>query len=143
MTVTNHPPRRVVGSVNAAEFVVAMSASAGFLTGAEQFEDDIPWVAVLGLVAGGMLMAPIAARLAGRMPQHVMGTLVGGLILVVNGQVILLALGGVPAALGWALFAAALAGTALVARHAYRHDLAERAKDEHGVADAPALEHLP
>lgn len=125
MTVTNHPPRKVVGSVNAAEFVVALCASAGFLTGAEQLESDIPWFAVLGLIAGGMIAAPFAARLAGRMPQHVMGTLVGGLILIVNGQVVLLALGAT-AAVGWALFATALVGTVVVAKRAYGYDVDAR-----------------
>ena len=134
MTVTNHPPRKVVGSVNAAEFVVALAASIGFLTGADQIEGDVPWFAVLGLIAGGVVVAPFAARLAGRMPQHVMGTLVGGLILIVNGQVILLAL-GLPALLGWVLFGVALIATVLVARRAYVFDQAQRVLDQ---ADAEA-----
>jgi uncharacterized protein len=142
MTVTNHPPARVVGSVNAAEFVVALCASAGFLTGADQLEADIPWLAVLGLIAGGLVVAPIAARLAGRLPQHVMGTLVGGLILIVNGQVILLAL-GVSDAIGFGLFAVTLCLMIVVAKRAYVYDLAERARQAAEVAentDEPELE---
>lgn len=138
MTVTNHPPRKVVGSVNAAEFVVALCASAGFLTGAEQLESDIPWFAVLGLITGGVIVAPFAARLAGRMPQHVMGTLVGGLILIINGQIILLALGG-SALLGWVLFAIALVATVVVARRAYVYDVAERARQAHADEPEPSL----
>ena len=141
MTVTNHPPRKVVGSVNAAEFVVAVAASIGFLTGAEHLEDEIPWVAVLGLVAGGMIVAPFAARLAGRMPQHVMGTLVGGLILVINGQVILLAL-GVPPALGWVLFGVALAVAVAVAKRAYVYDIVEQARQAQESEEEPAAEQL-
>lgn len=129
MTVTNHPPRKVVGSVNAAEFFVALAASIGFLTGADKIEDDVPWIAVLGLIAGGVIVAPFAARLAGRMPQHVMGTLVGGLILIVNGQVILLALGVAPV-IGWVVFGVALVATVLVARRAYVYDQAERAREQ-------------
>ena len=63
MTVTRHEPRKVVGTVNAAEFLVAVSVSLGFLTGAAQHE--IPWLPVIGLSVGGVIMAPIAARLAG------------------------------------------------------------------------------
>jgi len=125
MTVTNHPPRKVVGSVNAAEFVVALSASLGFLTGAEQLEDDIPWIAVLGLVTGGLLVAPFAARLAGRLPQHMMGTMVGGLILIVNGQLVFMAL-GLPAVAGWPLLALGIVVTFVVARRALVYDRAEQ-----------------
>jgi uncharacterized membrane protein YfcA len=126
MTVTNHEPRKVVGSVNAAEFFVALFASAGFLTGAEKLENDMPWFAVLGLVTGGVIVAPFAARLAGRLPHHVMGTLVGGLILLVNGQVLLLA-AGVAASATWWVMAAAAVATAVVAKASYVYDKAERA----------------
>jgi uncharacterized protein len=126
MTVTKHEPRTVVGSVNAAEFFVALFASAGFLTGAEKLENDMPWVAVLGLVAGGVIVAPFAARLAGRLPHHVMGTLVGGLILLVNGQVLLLA-AGVTASVTWWVMAAAVVATAVVAKASYAYDRSEQA----------------
>lgn len=46
MTVSAHEPRKVVGTVNAAEFFVAVAASMGFLTGIAQ--EEIPWAAVLG-----------------------------------------------------------------------------------------------
>ena len=94
MTVTSHEPRKVVGTVNAAEFLVAVSVSFGFLTGAAQH--GIPWLPVIGLVIGGVIMAPIAARLAGRLPHAPMGTMVGGLVVIVNGVTIVAALGGMP-----------------------------------------------
>ena len=121
MTVTNHEPRKVVGSVNAAEFFVALFASAGFLTGAEKLEGDMPWFAILGLITGGVIVAPFAARLAGRMPHHVMGTLVGGLIVVVNGQVLLLA-AGVAGSVTWWGMAVAVVATGVVAKAAYVYD---------------------
>jgi uncharacterized protein len=142
MTVTNHEPRTVVGSVNAAEFVVAVCASLGFLTGAERIEEDMPWVAVLGLVAGGVVVAPFAARLAGRLPQHVMGTLVGGLMLIVNGSVLAKAF-GVSGTVSLIFTAGALLVTALIAWRAYGYDRAERARRAHADAEAPTLEHLP
>jgi uncharacterized membrane protein YfcA len=141
MTVTNLEPRKVVGSVNASEFFVAVCASVGFLTGAEKIEENMPWLAVLGLIAGGVIVAPFAARLAGRLPHHVMGTLVGGLMLIVNGSVLGKAW-GVTTPVGLALAAAALVATAAIAWRAYAYDRLERAKHAHTDEEAPALEHL-
>jgi uncharacterized membrane protein YfcA len=124
LTVTERQPRQIVGTVNAAEFVVACSASLGFVTGAAH-EDSIPWLAVLGLVIGGVIVAPFAARLAGRLPQALMGTLVGGLILIVNGQIIVKAVLDVPTWLGWALFLATVALTVTVAVRAWSRERAE------------------
>ena len=124
MTVTRREPRKVVGTVNAAEFVVAVSVSFGFLTGAAQH--GIPWLPVIGLVIGGVIMAPIAARLAGRLPHAPMGTMVGGLVVVVNAVNVIAALGGLP---GWAdalLFLLAVSITVGVARRAWRREKAER-----------------
>ncbi len=137
MTVTDHEPRRVVGTVNAAEFFVAVAASIGFLTGADQIEDDMPWIAVIGLIIGGVAVAPFAARLAGRMPQHVMGTLVGGLMLIVNGSVLGKAM-AIPMTYGITLSVAALGLTGLVARRAYQYDVAER--ERRNVEESESLE---
>lgn len=125
MTVTRHEPRKVVGTVNAAEFLVAVSVSFGFLTGAAQ--QDIPWLPVAGLALGGVIMAPIAARLAGRLPHAPMGTMVGGLVILVNGITIVDALGGLP---GWGdaiLILLTVAVTSAVARQAWRRERRERA----------------
>lgn len=117
MTVTAHSPRRVVGTVSASEFLVALAASAGFLGGLAHA--DIPWLAVLGLVAGGVVIAPIAARLAGRLPQAPMGTLVGGLIVLVNGLTIEQATGGWPTWLAWGALTAVVVLTAQIAWSAW------------------------
>ncbi len=124
MTVTAHEPRKVVGTVNAAEFLVAVAASMGFLAGIAH--EEIPWFAVLGLVAGGVVVAPAAARLAGRLPHAPMGTLVGGLIILVNSLTVVPALGGVPSWLAWIGVLAIVAGTAAVARRAWHRERAER-----------------
>ena len=109
MTVTRHEPRKVVGTTNAAEFVVAVSVSGGFLTGAAQH--GIPWVPVIGLVLGGVLVAPYAARLAGRLPHAPMGTLVGALVVLVNAATVVSSLGGLP----WWLDFLGITGILLVA----------------------------
>jgi len=124
MTVTEHEPRKVVGTVNAAEFLVAMSVSIGFLTGIAH--EDIPWTAVAGLVVGGVLVAPFAAKLAGRLPHAPMGTFVGGLIFLVNGINIVSATGDLPLWLDLFLIAAIIVVTAVVARRAWRREQYER-----------------
>lgn len=115
MTVTRHEPRRVVGTVNAAEFVVAVSVSTGFVLGVSH--QDIPWLPVAGLITGGVIAAPIAARLAGRLPHAPMGAMVGGLVMLVNAVTIVAALGGLP---GWLDAVLIVAWLALVARVAWR-----------------------
>lgn len=122
LTVTRHSPRVVVGTVSAAEFLVAVAASAGFLTGAAQYE--VPWLAVLGLVVGGVLVAPVAARLVGRLNQAFMGTLVGGFIVVTNGIGVAVALGVSMGAAEWLLCAAVLVATLLTAARAKRREAA-------------------
>ena len=124
MTVTRHEPRKVVGTVNAAEFVVAVSVSFGFLTGAAQH--GIPWLPVIGLVIGGVIMAPIAARLAGRLPHAPMGTMVGGLVVIVNAVSVVAALGGLPAWVDALLLLLAVSVTGVVARGAWNREKAER-----------------
>ena len=124
MTVTRHEPRRIVGTVSAAEFLVAVSVSFGFLTGAAQH--GIPWLPVLGLVTGGVLVAPFAAQLAGRLPHAPMGTLVGGLVILVNGVTIVAALGGLPGWLDALLMGAVVAVTSRVAWRAWQRGKGER-----------------
>jgi uncharacterized membrane protein YfcA len=75
-------PARVVGTMNAAEFIVAVSASAGFIVG-------LGWAAInlevlLPLLIGGVLAAPIAAWVAHRLPMRIMGVAVGGMIIITN-----------------------------------------------------------
>ncbi|MBA4601502.1 sulfite exporter TauE/SafE family protein [Thermoactinomyces mirandus] len=80
-------PRVVIGTVDTSEFVIAVSASLGFLLflGWEQF--NIYWVAAL--VIGGVIAAPIAAWIVRVIPSYLLGVLVGGFIVILNvGQVL-------------------------------------------------------
>jgi uncharacterized protein len=117
LMLTRHEPHRVVGTVNAAEFVVAVSASAGFLFGAG--DSGVPWLPVVGLVLGGALVAPIAARLAHRAPRAVLGVAVGGMVLVSNVAVIAKTM-GVPGAVGGLVAAGIVAATAALALRVHR-----------------------
>lgn len=84
-------PRKVVGTVDASEFVVALSASVGFLL-ALSFA-DVPWGIVGALLVGGLIAAPIAAWVVRHLNARVLGTAVGGFILLTNANTFLGAVG--------------------------------------------------
>ena len=75
-------PSRVIGTVNAAEFIVAVAASAGFLVGLGLAAIDLS--ILVPLMIGGMVAAPIAAWIAHRLPMRIMGVAVGGMIITTN-----------------------------------------------------------
>ena len=75
-------PRKVIGTVDTSEFVVALCASLGFLISLSFAE--IPWQVVGALFAGGVVAAPIAAWIVKKLPTRILGTAVGGVILIVN-----------------------------------------------------------
>ena len=84
-------PRKVIGTVDASEFVVAVCASIGFFF-ALSFA-DVPWQVVAALLVGGVIAAPIAAFVVRILPTRILGTAVGGLILVTNMRTFLKAVG--------------------------------------------------
>jgi uncharacterized membrane protein YfcA len=75
-------PRKVVGSVDTAEFVVTVGASLGFLVALGS--QGINWAFVTALLVGGVVAAPIAATLVRFMPSRVLGVAVGGVIVLTN-----------------------------------------------------------
>ena len=83
MTTTAVEPRKIIGTVSAAEFIVAISASVGFLLNISRF--DINWGIVGGLALGGSIMAPIAARIVVKLPRKQIGILVGLAVIIING----------------------------------------------------------
>lgn len=82
MTATSLEPRKVVGTVNAAEFLVAVSASAGFLLNINRI--NFQWEVVIGLAIGGMLLAPIAAKIVATTPRLILGVAVAIGIILIN-----------------------------------------------------------
>ena len=84
-------PRKVVGSVSAAEFLVAVGGSLGFLTALGGAGVNAGFV--LALLAGGIIAAPLAALLVKHLPARVLGVAAGGLILVTNSRTVLESLG--------------------------------------------------
>ncbi|ARA96800.1 MULTISPECIES: sulfite exporter TauE/SafE family protein [Geobacillus] len=79
--------RKVIGTVDTSEFAIALSATLGFAIslGWEQ----VNWYWVLTLMAGGIVAAPIAAWLVRKLPSHLLGVLVGGLIILTNARTLL------------------------------------------------------
>lgn len=83
MTTSDIPPRKVVGTVSASEFIVALSASAGFLLNIDKIGFSLE--VVLGLAIGGMLAAPVAARFVSRVSAPALGVLIAIAIILING----------------------------------------------------------
>ena len=88
-------PRKVVGTVDTSEFIVALAASIGFLISLSFAQ--VPWEVVGVLLLGGLVAAPIAAWIVRHLNARVLGTAVGGFILLVNANTFLEAVGLDPA----------------------------------------------
>ncbi|WP_020669395.1 sulfite exporter TauE/SafE family protein [Amycolatopsis nigrescens] len=81
-------PRKVIGSVDTSEFIVALAASIGFFFSLSS-EHDLNYTVVLGLMLGGVIAAPIAAWLVKLVPPRVLGAAAGGLIVFTNARTLL------------------------------------------------------
>jgi uncharacterized membrane protein YfcA len=77
-------PRKVIGSVDTSEFLVAFSASVGFLIALGS--QGIAWSFLGALLAGGLLAAPIAAWLVRKITAGLLGAAVGGMIILTNAR---------------------------------------------------------
>jgi uncharacterized protein len=80
-------PRKVIGSIDTSEFLVALAASLGFLFALGSQGVNFAWVLVL--LAGGLIAAPIAAWLVRHIPPRLLGSLVGGMIVLTNTRTLL------------------------------------------------------
>ena len=84
-------PRKVVGSIDTSEFVVAVGGSLGFLLALGS--QGIDWRYACALLAGGVVAAPIAAWLVRKLAARVLVVAAGGLIILTNTKTIAEALG--------------------------------------------------
>ncbi|XTZ14810.1 sulfite exporter TauE/SafE family protein [Micromonospora echinospora] len=80
-------PRKTIGSIDTSEFLVAVAASVGFIVGIGSEGVNFAWVAVL--LIGGTIAAPIAAWLVRHIPPRVLGSAVGGVIILTNTRTLL------------------------------------------------------
>ncbi len=87
-------PRKVVGSIDTSEFVVAIGGSLGFLFALGSAGINFGYAAAL--LVGGVIAAPFAAWLVRHLPSRVLGVGAGGLIVLTNIDTIVKALGATP-----------------------------------------------
>lgn len=80
-------PRKTIGSIDTSEFLVAVAASIGFFVGIGNEGVNFTWV--LALLAGGLIAAPVAAWLVRHIPPRVLGSAVGGVIILTNVRTLL------------------------------------------------------
>ncbi|MFI1563776.1 sulfite exporter TauE/SafE family protein [Streptomyces sp. NPDC020490] len=130
-------PRKVVGSVDASKALVAVAASLGFLFSLGSHGVDWSWV--LAFLAGGMVIAPLAAWLTRFVAPRVLGSTVGGLIVLLNART-LLADGrlGLPGTAVASVYAVLCALWAAALAYSVRAHLKER-----GARTEPAAERQP
>lgn len=92
LMINGTEPRKVIGSVNLAEFFVTTAITVTFivLIGLS----NIPWNIVLLLAGAGVLMAVPAAWLAKKVSPRILGILIGAAIIALNTRVLIKILGG-------------------------------------------------
>ncbi|MCW3816987.1 sulfite exporter TauE/SafE family protein [Micromonospora sp. DR5-3] len=127
-------PRKVIGSVDTAEFMVAGAASAGFLIGLGSEGFLLPTVAAL--LIGGLIAAPIAAWLVRIVPAQLLGATIGGVIVLTNARTLLRAgeLGGSVPPLVYALLGGGWLVALALAVRALRRTRRARAVAEAALA---------
>ena len=122
-------PRKTIGSIDTSEFLIAVAASLGFIVGIGSESINYGWVAALLL--GGIIAAPIAAWLVRHIPPRVLGSAVGGLIILTNSRTLLRS-DWVDAsdATRWFFYIAIYAVWAAAVFYSIRQYLANREKEE-------------
>lgn len=81
-------PRKVIGSVNLAEFFVTLAEAATFFVMLRVVEAEV----IVGLLIGGVLAAPLAALVCKRLPAKILMWLVGILIMGLSLRTLILAM---------------------------------------------------
>jgi uncharacterized membrane protein YfcA len=84
LTTGKMEPRKVIGSVDTSEFLVAFAASIGFMLALGS--QGVAWSFLGALLAGGIAAAPVAAWLVRKITAGVLGAAVGGMIILTNVQ---------------------------------------------------------
>jgi len=73
-------PKRVIGSVNIAEFFITISSSAVFMF----FVDIKDWKPTLGIIVGGLFAAPFAAYIVKIIKRRPLTIVIGSLIAIIS-----------------------------------------------------------
>ncbi|MGN7246653.1 sulfite exporter TauE/SafE family protein [Janibacter anophelis] len=133
-------PRKVIGSIDTSEFLISVAASIGFLAALGSQGINFSWVAMLFI--GGAIAAPIAAWIVRIVPPRILGSLVGGLIVLTNAKTIM-GSGGLalddPAK--WVVYALVWVGwisAVLYSLRAHRAEVAAEVTEERELVGEPA-----
>jgi hypothetical protein len=138
-----YEPRKVIGSVDTSEFLVALAASIGFLLSLGS--QGIAFRYVAALLIGGVAAAPLAAWLVRHVTPSLLGASVGGLILVTNSRTLFDAYGvsSEVREAAYALLGVVWVGALTIVAHRLRRDgqplLQRDLDDATAVAKATAL----
>jgi len=108
LVATGHCPRRSIGSVNAAEFLVTFVQAVTFVT-ILGFAQN--WKPIIGLIVGGVAAAPLAAHMCRILPRRGLMGLVGVLIVLVGVRT---TLGMAGYSINWVYFAVPMVGSLLL-----------------------------
>ncbi|TWS19358.1 sulfite exporter TauE/SafE family protein [Tsukamurella asaccharolytica] len=80
-------PRKVVGTIDTSEFLIALAASLGFL--ANLGGEGVNFAYAGAILLGGVIAAPFAAWLVRHFPPRLLGASVGGLIILTNARTLM------------------------------------------------------
>lgn len=80
LVVNGHEPRYVIGSVNLAEFFVSLAQTIAFLFVLRDFHE----MAIVGLIIGGALAAPLAAYITRYLPIKQLMLFVGLVVIMLS-----------------------------------------------------------
>jgi uncharacterized membrane protein YfcA len=130
-------PRKVVGSIDASEFIVAVGGSLGFLLALGS--QGIDFGIALALLVGGVIAAPFAAWIVRHLAPRVLGVAAGGAIIFTNARTILLSLGVTDTPLLLALGGLAAVWASLLV-YAVRKERALKAEEAAKAAALPGPE---
>ena len=87
MIANGEPPRTTIGSVNLTEFFVTFAEAATFLITLREFD----WPVIVGLLAGGVLAAPLGAVVTRKVSARTMLIIVGVVVILLSLRTIFLA----------------------------------------------------
>jgi hypothetical protein len=77
-------PRFVIGTVSLTEFFVTLASAFTFFT----LLGVSHWQTIVALIIGGFVAAPVAAKLAGRLPRKISFILLGVLVIIWSGKIL-------------------------------------------------------
>ncbi|GEB98148.1 sulfite exporter TauE/SafE family protein [Corynebacterium flavescens] len=148
MAIGREQPRRIVGTVNTAEFLVTLGATLGFMVGL--WHDIVSnFSSVLALLIGGTIAAPFAAWLVSRISPILLGGLVGTAIIFLNIDKVFGGAGTyfglevpttVTAVIKYALLAVGIFATIYGARHERKAQAAALAKENEPENSVPVAD---